>query len=67
MKLVRVSKTGAFTLTGIAEGDYWVAAMRDDAAGDWPDPKFLAALRSSATRVTMADGDRKTVHLRTIR
>ena len=67
MKTMRVTKTGGFALTAVPEGDYFIVAVRDDVAADWPDPKFLESLRTSATRVSIADGDRKAVSLRTVR
>lgn len=67
MKTARTTKTGAYTFTAVPAGEYFIVAVRDEAAGDWPDPAFLASLRAIATRVTLADGDKRIQNLRTVR
>jgi hypothetical protein len=67
MKTARASPTGAYSFMSIPAGDYYLAAVRDELAGEWPDPKFLASLRAEATRITVTDGDKKTQDLRTIK
>ena len=48
-------------------GEYFVAAVADVEQGEWSDPDFLMPLRDRATRVTIADGERKTVDLKVAR
>ena len=48
-------------------GDYFVAAVADLEPGEWNDPDVLTPLRERATRVTIADGERKTVDLKLAR
>src|SRR5262249_37270482 len=40
----RTTSTGAFTISSLAPGDYIVAAISDDAAANWQDPKVLQTL-----------------------
>lgn len=62
----RASKTGAFAATGLPAGEYFVVAVPSSAVSDWRDPKFLETLMGQATRVTLSDGENKTVTLRTV-
>src|SRR5262249_16694947 len=43
---VRVSKAGAFSLRPVVPGEYFIAAVADDATAEFPEPKFLEALAS---------------------
>ena len=38
--------------------------MTDVETGAWTDPDFLSQARERATRFSIADGDKKTIHLR---
>ncbi len=67
LRIARVAPSGAFSFSGLPEGDYSVAALRDQASADWPDPEFLVQLQPLATRVAIVDGDRKTVTLKVVR
>ena len=51
----------------VPAGDYFVAAVADLEPGEWNDPDVLTPLRERATRVTIADGERKTVDLKLAR
>ena len=44
----------------------YVAAVGAATAGDWQSLTTLERLSRVATRVSLADGDRRTVHLRTV-
>ena len=63
----RVSKTGAFAISGLPPGDYYVAAAAGSLPGDRQDPALLAALVRTATRVTLADGGSASVNLAVMR
>jgi hypothetical protein len=67
-RLVRPSSIGTFTARGLPPGNYFVLAV-DDAqlTQGWSDPKFLDTLSRSATRITIADGEKKTQDLRTVK
>jgi hypothetical protein len=61
----RTSQSGAYKITGLPPGSYYVAAIPDELASDWQDPRFLEALARSAAQVTLDDGQKKTQHVRT--
>ncbi len=71
LKASRSSPDGAFRLTGLVPGDYWVAAVDrldgNDVAGDLQSPDILDALASRAVRITLGEGQAQTVALRLIR
>ena len=52
----RVDSAGAFTLSGLPAGDYYVAAIGATFAGDPQDPRVLESLAKGAVRVSLADG-----------
>ena len=49
--MTRTSPAGAFNWTTVPPGDYLLAALRDEDAGDWPDVQFLTRLASIATPI----------------
>jgi hypothetical protein len=51
----------------VPAGDYFIAALTDIEPGEWNDPDVLAALRDRATRITIADGERKSMDLKVAR
>jgi protocatechuate 3,4-dioxygenase beta subunit len=51
----------------VPAGDYFIAALTDIEPGEWSDPDVLATLRDRAMRVTIVDGERKTVDLKLAR
>jgi hypothetical protein len=54
---------GAFSITRLPAGDYYVLAVDSMQADDWHEPAFLERAAPLATRVTLAWGDTKTVDL----
>jgi hypothetical protein len=56
---VRPSAEGAFQIRGLPPGDYYVAVGEDLEQGSWYDPVLLVELRANATRVTLAEGEKK--------
>src|SRR5262249_19941833 len=48
----------------VPAGDYFTVALDDVEQGEWNDPDFLARVRGRATRVTIADGERKALDLK---
>jgi hypothetical protein len=64
MRSARVRATGEFSFTSIPPGEYYLAAIADQDGSDWQDPAVLEAVSRSATRLTINDGDQKTVTLR---
>jgi hypothetical protein len=55
------SRTGAFTLTGMPPGDYFVAAVNGDV--DFSNHDHLKILSRTATRLTIGDGESPQVDL----
>ena len=59
MKVARADRDGAYKFANLPAGEYYVAAVKDDALGDWMDPDVLRALARVGSRVTLADGEQK--------
>ena len=51
LRNVRTTTTGGFSLTGLPPGQYLVAAVNDDALGEWQDPKVLEKIAAVAVKV----------------
>lgn len=62
-RLVDADKNGTFDVDGLVGGDYNVAAIDASASVDLQNPADIAALARIATRVTLGDGDQKTLSL----
>ena len=58
--------SGPFVFTGLPDGEYYVAAIRQDAVREWRDPAFLKKLAPLATRVKVAEGQKATAALRVV-
>jgi hypothetical protein len=63
---VRPNNNDVYTAT-VPAGDYFIAALSDIELGEWNDPDVLATLRDRATRITIADGERKAMDLKVSR
>jgi|SRR5579864_3711397 len=63
-RLLGIDGSGRFTYTGLPAGDYDVAAIPSDLANDWQDPKILETIARGATRISLADGEHKSVDLK---
>jgi hypothetical protein len=46
-------------------GEYLIAAVNDEALGEWPDPTALEKIAAIAKRVTLHDGDKRSELLTT--
>jgi len=64
LKRTRANARGEFGISSVPPGDYYVSAVPEEQAADWPDPKALEALARVATQVTIAEGEHKTIDLR---
>lgn len=60
---VRASTGGQFGISSLPPGDYYVTAVREEDASDWRDPAILDLLARAATRVTIFDGEHRTMDL----
>jgi hypothetical protein len=71
LKMGRAGSDGAFRLTGLVPGEYWIAAVDrlDGTAdtGEWQDPELLQELSLRAVRVTLGERQSQTTNLRLIR
>jgi carboxypeptidase family protein len=65
MKSAQTTKTGQYTFPVVTPGEYYVAALNERDAGDWQDPAFLDVLARVAARVDIAEGEKKTLDLKT--
>ncbi len=63
LRLVRADASGAFDLSNLPDGDYFVAAVPDEEAGNWDIEVFLRSLIPAATRVQLREGDSKVITL----
>ena len=60
----RTGDSGAYRIRGLPAGEYLVLATDDVEQGEWFDPAYLESVKDKATRVTLDDGDQKTLDLR---
>jgi hypothetical protein len=60
----RVEPTGAFKISPLPSGGYYVVAIPDEVSRDWQEPASLDALSRVAARVTISEGEQKTQDLR---
>lgn len=63
-RAVAVSRAGAFTITSLISGDYLLAVVPDPESADWQQQSRLEALSKTATRVTLLDGEKKTIEVK---
>ncbi len=63
LQRVQPDQAGAYRISGVPAGDYFVVAVADDRSADWRDPRHLDVLSRIATRVTLADEEAKTLDL----
>jgi hypothetical protein len=55
---------GKFDVGAVPAGDYYIIAVPEEQAVDWRDPAVLELLARAATRVTVLEGEHKTIDLR---
>jgi protocatechuate 3,4-dioxygenase beta subunit len=60
----RPDQDGRFKLTNLPAGDYYIVAVDKLDPGQWTDPEFLERLVPSSKRVTLAEGETKTMELK---
>jgi uncharacterized protein (DUF2141 family) len=59
----RPDANSQFRIRGLPPGDYLVVALDDVDNGEWYDPAVLEVARRSAIRLSLSDGDTKTLEL----
>jgi hypothetical protein len=63
MQQVRPGVDGQYVLRGLPPGDYFLAAVKESAMDTWPDTRFLDGLMATAVRLSLADGETRSVPL----
>jgi hypothetical protein len=63
VRQMRASLRGAFGISSLLAGEYWLAADVDIEEGQWQDPEFLRSLTEQATRVTIREGETEVVNV----
>jgi len=66
MRSARAGRNGSYSFLGLPTGDYYVAAIKDDAYAQWQDPQVLEELARTASRVRLSDGDTQSQDLKTL-
>jgi hypothetical protein len=66
VRTVRVDATGSFVFPTVIAGDYYVVAIADGQAYDWPDQKLLARLSAVAASVRVVPHQVMSVSLSTV-
>ena len=67
LRNVRADTKGAYTISNVPPGRYYVVAVREALAAEWQDPKFLETLANEATPVTIGEGQTMTQALKVVR
>jgi hypothetical protein len=60
----RPASDGSFRTVGLPAGEYAICVIADYDAQNWWAPAFLQPLMANATRVVLADGQKRSVNLR---
>jgi protocatechuate 3,4-dioxygenase beta subunit len=63
----RPDQDGRFKIRPLRAGSYYVVAVDYVEQGQWLDPDYLERLRPSATRVTVADAEAKSIDLKVVK
>jgi protocatechuate 3,4-dioxygenase beta subunit len=58
MRLVRASRDGTYRFGSVPPGDYFVAAIPDEEAGDWENPDVLTAAMRIGKRVSISPNEK---------
>jgi hypothetical protein len=64
LRRVAATDAGAYDMLAVPPGSYYVAAIRESAAGDWMDPAFLESLVPAAAHVQIDEGEKRTQDLK---
>lgn len=59
----RATAQGRFGINSLPAGDYYALAVPEEQTADWRDPRTLEALARVATRITILDGEHRTIDL----
>jgi hypothetical protein len=67
VRAVRPDQKGRFQIKGLPPGEYLAVAEVYVEQGIWNDPEYLASLREHAQKVTLADGETRTISLKLVK
>ena len=64
VRVARPDQTGRFSIPGIPDASYLAVALEYMESGEEANPEFLEKLKTLATRVSVAEGEKKSVTLK---
>jgi hypothetical protein len=65
LRAERVDRHGQYRISGLPAGDYRVVAIAEESSANWQDPRVLRVLAGPATSIALADGESRSVSLKT--
>jgi hypothetical protein len=65
-KEAQTDQRGQFLLRGISPGDYTLFSWNEVEVGAWEDPDFLKAFEDRGEKVTVQEGEAKSINLTAI-
>ena len=65
VRTARAATDGSYTMPTISPGEYFVTAVDEIQPGQWFDPAYLQGLTTNSTKITIAEGEKKTLDIRT--
>jgi hypothetical protein len=67
LRSARASRSGAYQIIALPPGEYFVVAVADETAADFPSFTLIRSLVRQATRIRIGDDEKKTQDLTTVR
>jgi hypothetical protein len=64
VRFMHATSAGGFEFSGLAPGEYYIAAVNNRLTNDWQDPMFLARLIAGATKFTCGEGEERALQLK---
>jgi hypothetical protein len=65
LRAIRADRRGQYRTVGLPAGDYLVVAIAEESSANWQDPGVLKVLARLATAIALADGESRTLPLKT--
>jgi hypothetical protein len=65
LRAIRVDRQGQYITSHLPAGDYLLVAVAEESSGNWQDPAVLKALSRLATSIALAEGESRSVPLKT--
>jgi len=66
-RATRTRRTGTYTVPGLLAGDYLIAAIEEGDPNQTQDPVFIEAIARLASRITILEGDKRTLDLQLVK